>query len=38
TKFDNVVNFRGFPHVPGSDFVLRYPRAGAELDGRALFG
>jgi uncharacterized phage protein (TIGR02218 family) len=36
-KFDNVVNFRGFPHVPGSDFVLRYPRAGAELDGRALY-
>jgi uncharacterized phage protein (TIGR02218 family) len=37
-KFGNVPNFRGFPHVPGSDFVLRYPRDGAELDGRALFG
>lgn len=36
-KFANVVNFRGFPHVPGSDYVLRYPRAGAELDGRALY-
>lgn len=36
-KFGNVVNFRGFPHIPGSDFVLRYPREGAELDGRALF-
>lgn len=36
-KFDNVDSFRGFPHVPGSDFVLRYPRAGAELDGRALY-
>lgn len=36
-KFDNTVNFRGFPHIPGSDFVLRYPRAGAELDGRALY-
>lgn len=23
--FDNVVNFRGFPDVPGSDQVLRYP-------------
>lgn len=36
-KFANVANFRGFPHVPGNDFVLRYPRAGAELDGRALY-
>ena len=36
-KFGNAVNFRGFPHVPGSDYVLRYPRAGAPLDGRALY-
>ena len=35
-KFDNVVNFRGFPHIPGSDYVLRHPRAGAPLDGRAV--
>ena len=34
-KFGNTVNFRGFPHVPGSDFVLRYPREGDALDGRA---
>ncbi len=26
-KFDNAINFRGFPHVPGSDQVLRYPDA-----------
>jgi uncharacterized phage protein (TIGR02218 family) len=26
-KFDNVVNFRGFPHVPGNDQVLSYPDA-----------
>ncbi len=26
--FDNVVNFRGFPDVPGSDQVLRYPNPG----------
>jgi hypothetical protein len=26
-KFDNVVNFRGFPHVPGTDQVLSYPDA-----------
>jgi len=35
-KFGNAVNFRGFPHIPGSDFVLRHPRAGDALDGRAV--
>jgi len=24
-KFDNVINFRGEPFVPGSDFLARYP-------------
>jgi uncharacterized phage protein (TIGR02218 family) len=24
SKFDNAVNFRGFPHLPGSDFVVSY--------------
>ena len=24
TKFSNAVNFRGFPHIPGDDFVLSY--------------
>jgi uncharacterized phage protein (TIGR02218 family) len=36
-KFGNATNFRGFPHIPGSDFVLRVPREGEALDGRALF-
>ena len=27
-RFDNGVNFRGFPHMPGNDFVLTYARAG----------
>ena len=27
-KFANAVNFRGFPHMPGNDFVAAYPRAG----------
>lgn len=27
-RFDNVVNFRGFPHIPGNDFVIRYPVQG----------
>lgn len=26
--YDNVINFRGFPDVPGSDQVLRYPNPG----------
>jgi hypothetical protein len=37
-RFGNVANFRGFPHIPGNDFVLKYPRGDAALDGRALFG
>lgn len=35
-KFGNAVNFRGFPHVPGSDYVLRHPRSGQAMDGRAV--
>ncbi len=27
-KFDNAVNFRGFPHIPGNDFVVSYPVPG----------
>jgi uncharacterized phage protein (TIGR02218 family) len=37
-KFANTLNFRGFPHIPGNDFVLRYPRQGDQLDGRKLVG
>ena len=36
-RFANVPNFRGFPHIPGNDFVLRYPTAGNPLNGAALF-
>lgn len=36
-KFFNVPNFRGFPHIPGSDAVLKYPKAGGDLDGSPLF-
>ncbi len=25
-KFDNAVNYRGFPQIPGDDFVLSYAR------------
>jgi len=27
-KFDNVANFRGFPHIPGNDAVVRTPEPG----------
>jgi uncharacterized phage protein (TIGR02218 family) len=35
-KFGNALNFRGFPHIPGSDYVLRHPRSGQAMDGRAV--
>lgn len=35
-KFGNGVNFQGFPHIPGNDFILRYPGAGDRLDGGPL--
>lgn len=27
-KFQNGVNFRGFPHMPGNDFIISYPNRG----------
>lgn len=36
-KFSNIASFRGFPHIPGNDFVLRYPRSGSDFNGRPLF-
>lgn len=36
-KFDNILNFRGFPHMPGNDFALSYPnRDDVENDGSSL--
>jgi uncharacterized phage protein (TIGR02218 family) len=32
-KFGNGVNFQGFPHIPGIDFVMRYPNTSDRLDG-----
>jgi uncharacterized phage protein (TIGR02218 family) len=28
-RFDNVLNFRGFPHIPGNDFMVSYAVPGA---------
>jgi uncharacterized phage protein (TIGR02218 family) len=37
TKFDNVVRFRGFPHMPGNDRIMAYPnRDDATNDGGSL--
>jgi uncharacterized phage protein (TIGR02218 family) len=37
-KFANIVNFRGFPHMPGNDLVIAYPSAAAPtMDGGSLF-
>lgn len=27
-RFANSLNFRGFPHIPGNDFVMSYPKPG----------
>jgi uncharacterized phage protein (TIGR02218 family) len=37
-KFKNAVNFRGFPHMPGNDFIIRIPQQGEPgLDGGSFF-
>lgn len=37
-KFDNVANFRGFPHVPGNDFMLSVASRQGKNDGKSRFG
>jgi len=37
-KFANFLNFRGFPHIPGEDWVTAYPKAGGIHDGKSLRG
>lgn len=32
-KFANFLNFRGFPHLPGDDWVTAYPKDGQINDG-----
>ena len=36
-KFANAVNFRGFPHIPGNDLIMRVSKRGDRMDGGALF-
>ena len=35
-KFDNFLNFRGFPHIPGEDWLMAYPTDGQLHDGGSL--
>jgi uncharacterized phage protein (TIGR02218 family) len=37
-RFANGANFRGFPHIPGNDFVIAAPEAGAGNDGGSMAG
>jgi len=34
-KFDNFLNFRGFPHIPGEDWLIAYPASGRVNSGGA---
>jgi uncharacterized phage protein (TIGR02218 family) len=36
SRFGNVANFRGFPHIPGQDTVIRYPNRGDANAGEVL--
>lgn len=35
-RFGNGANFRGFPHIPGNDFVMSYPSPGKAGNGGAV--
>jgi uncharacterized phage protein (TIGR02218 family) len=37
-KFSNFQNFRGFPHIPGEDWLVSYPVQNGENDGGSLTG
>ena len=36
SKFANLLNFRGFPHLPGEDWLAAYPRPGQGQSGGSL--
>lgn len=36
-KFDNMINFQGFPHIPGEDWQISYPNEIMPKDGGSLF-
>lgn len=36
-KFNNFVNFQGFPHIPGEDWLVSFPSKNGDNDGGSLF-
>lgn len=36
-KFDNLVNFQGFPDIPGDDWLMSVPRSDGDNGGGSLF-
>jgi uncharacterized phage protein (TIGR02218 family) len=37
-RFANSLNFRGFPQIPGNDFVMSYPKSGGGDAGSETYG
>jgi uncharacterized phage protein (TIGR02218 family) len=35
-KFGNFLNYRGFPHIPGEDWLTSYPGSGKKHDGGSM--
>lgn len=35
-KFDNLVNFQGFPDIPGDDWLMSVPRSDGDSDGGSM--
>lgn len=36
-KYDNLLNFRGFPHIPGDDWITSYPVSSTQNTGGSLY-
>jgi uncharacterized phage protein (TIGR02218 family) len=36
-KFANQLNFQGFPHIPGEEFILKYPKKSDPMNGAPLY-
>lgn len=36
-KFNNIVNYQGFPHIPGEDWLMNYPSSNEPATGESLF-
>jgi len=37
-KFSNFLNYQGFPHIPGDDWMMSVPRASTDANGGSLNG